>query len=51
MAEDSGAFKTNPANSGQIPAFRNDPGCRGNDASPAEKTFRAMRPGVRPADF
>jgi hypothetical protein len=26
MAEDSGAFKTNPVNSRQIPAFYNDPG-------------------------
>jgi hypothetical protein len=26
MQEDSGAFKTNPANSRQIPAFCDDPG-------------------------
>jgi hypothetical protein len=26
MAEDSGAFKTNPANSRQVPAFCDDPG-------------------------
>jgi hypothetical protein len=26
MAEDSGAFKTNPANSRRIPAFCDDPG-------------------------
>jgi hypothetical protein len=51
MAEDSGAFKTNPANSGQIPAFVISWLGRCNEASPVKETFPGPRPGVPGADF
>jgi hypothetical protein len=43
MAEDSGAFKTNPANSRQIPVFVIIRGRRCSQASPFRKRFPAGR--------
>jgi hypothetical protein len=37
MAEDSGAFKTNPANSRPVPAFVIISQCRCREASPIRK--------------
>jgi hypothetical protein len=51
MTEDSGAFKTNPANSGPIPAFvtAHDP-C-GHPAAPARKRIFGSAEGVHTVDF
>jgi hypothetical protein len=51
MAEDSGAFKTNPPNSGWISAFYGGPGQRCTEASPLKETFSGTRPGGHAADF
>jgi hypothetical protein len=51
MTEDSGAFKTNPANSRQIPAFYPGLERRCNLASPPEEMFANTRAGHRAADF
>jgi hypothetical protein len=51
MAEDSGAFKTNPGNSRQIPAFYPGPERRCNLASPHEEMLTDTRAGHRAADF
>jgi hypothetical protein len=51
MAEDSGAFKTNPANSRTISAFSAGRARRCNEASPAQETFSGPQLGVRHADF
>jgi hypothetical protein len=47
MAEDSGAFKTNPANSRQVPAFVMFQPCRCSEASPSFEYER----GIDRADF
>jgi hypothetical protein len=51
MAEDSGAFKTNPANSRTIPAFSAGRARRCNESSPVQETFSGPRHGVPGADF
>jgi hypothetical protein len=51
MADDSGAFKTNPANSRQIPAFCDDPAWRCNEASPLKETPSGMVTVIQAADF
>jgi hypothetical protein len=51
MAEDSGAFKTNPANSRTILAFSAGRGRRCNEASPVQETFSGPQHGVPSADF
>jgi hypothetical protein len=45
MAEDSGAFKTNPRNSAQFRHIVIAGPARGNDASPVQETFSEMFPG------
>jgi hypothetical protein len=50
MAEDSGAFKTNPRNSARIPAFVMTRALRCKDASPPE-TFSGMSRAFQTADF
>jgi hypothetical protein len=45
MQEDSGAFKTNPANSRQIPAFCNDPGAPLHRSLTGQRSVSGMRPG------
>jgi hypothetical protein len=42
MAEDSGAFKTNPANSRQVPAFVKFRESRCSQASPVSETHSNM---------
>jgi hypothetical protein len=51
MAEDSGAFKTNPLNSGRIPAFVmiRERSC--NLASTVKERLLDMPPGIHAADF
>jgi hypothetical protein len=51
MAEDSGAFKTNPANSCQVPAFVMFRECRCNEASPVGKRSFEYEPSFYRADF
>jgi hypothetical protein len=51
MAEDSGAFKTNPANSRQVPQFVPMPQHRCNEASPVQETLFRHGGGLRTADF
>jgi len=52
MAEDSGAFKTNQANSRQIRPFSRDPPeGRCNQAAPARETLSGIGAGVPPAIF
>jgi hypothetical protein len=51
MTEDSGAFKTNPANSRQIPAFYPGLQRRCNLASPPEEMLADTRAGLCAADF
>ena len=50
MAEDSGAFKTNPANSRQVPAFVMIPERRCREASPVRKRL-PMPTGIHPRRF
>jgi hypothetical protein len=50
MAEDSGAFKTNPANSCQVPAFVKFRE-RGSEASPGWKRSFEYKRGIDRADF
>jgi hypothetical protein len=51
MAEDSGTFKTNPANSPQFQYFVIARGRRCSQASPVRETFSGRPPGTRIADF
>jgi hypothetical protein len=51
MTEDSGAFKTNPANSRQIPAFHDDPAATLQRSITGRRMFFSMRLGLRAADF
>jgi hypothetical protein len=51
MAEDSGAFKTNPANSRQTPGFVLTQPYRCNEASPVEETLFRHGRGLSAADF
>ena len=51
MAEDSGAFKTNPANSRQIPAFCDRPERRCSEASPVQETLFRRPTGHRSRRF
>jgi len=51
MAEDSGAFKTNPVNSCQIPAFCNGPGAALQRSLTGQETFSGMPAGADVADF
>jgi hypothetical protein len=51
MAEDSGAFKTNPANSAQIPAFCADPAAAWPPSLIGRRTRFTRPPGIRAADF
>jgi hypothetical protein len=51
MAEDSGAFKTKPANSRQIPSFVTFRERRCNEASLPAETFSDRPAGAHAADF
>jgi hypothetical protein len=51
MTEDSGAFKTNSANSGPIPAFVTACGPCGQRAAPPGKRIFGTADGVRGVDF
>jgi hypothetical protein len=51
MAEDSGAFKTNPANSCQVPAFVKFREGRCREASPVRKHSFEYERGIHRADF
>jgi hypothetical protein len=51
MAEDSGAFKTNPANSRQVPAFVMIPECRCREASPIRKRSFEYERGIHRGYF
>jgi hypothetical protein len=51
MAEDSGAFKTNPANSGRVPAFVKFRECRFREASPVRKRSFEYERGIHRTDF
>jgi hypothetical protein len=51
MAEDSGAFKTNPVNSRQVPAFVKFRECRCREASPVRKRSFEYERGIHRADF
>jgi hypothetical protein len=51
MAEDSGAFKTNPRKSAQFQQFVMIRKHRCNEASPAEETLSRSGTGLHAADF
>jgi hypothetical protein len=51
MAEDSGAFKTNQANSRQVPAFVMIPARRCREASLVRKRHSQRGKSIQPADF
>jgi hypothetical protein len=51
MTEDSGAFKTNPGDSCQIPAIYNAPARRRSKASGPNKPFPACERALRAADI
>jgi len=51
MAEDSGAFKTNPVNSRQVPAFVKFLACRCSEASPVRKRSFEYERGIHRVDF
>jgi hypothetical protein len=51
MAEDSGAFKTNSANSRQIPAFYSDPGAALQRSLTDTENAFGQPPGMSPRYF
>jgi hypothetical protein len=51
MAEDSGAFKTNPLNSARFQQFVMIRKHRCNEASPGKETFSRSATGIRGAHF
>jgi hypothetical protein len=51
MTEDSGAFKTNSANSGPIPAFVTVCGSCGHRAAPAGKRIFGIADGIHAVNF